>query len=286
MARTINIEDLGKYVRQKTFTSWLDKFSFWNILLIWVLVISTFGCIYFFLSNSNMYLLNTHTQQPVTMIADTIYFSFVTATTTGFGDIIPVGTFKLLAMFEVIGVLLLLAMVTSKLVSIKQDAILTELYDISFNGQLNRLRSSLLLFRQNLTRFINRIEDGTLRRREANEIFIYISSLEDIINEAINMFDRPSKNGFTKIIDPVNTELIVISVTNSFEKLNELLTMMNQRRVEWKRDVTLNLINRCVNHNEKLFNVISSKEYIKEKVLITLKLRNTQVIDTIKNLLA
>ncbi len=83
-------------------------------------------------------------------LPDSIYFSFVTATTTGFGDFLPQGWFKLIVIAEVICGLLLLALVTSKLVSIKQDILLKEIYDMSFYERINRLRSGLLLFRQNL----------------------------------------------------------------------------------------------------------------------------------------
>jgi len=69
------------------------------------------------------------------------------------------GFFKLISIFEVVFGLLLLAFVTSKLVSIKQDVILNEIYDISFNERLSMVRSSLLLFRQSLSRMMEKIEE-------------------------------------------------------------------------------------------------------------------------------
>ena len=287
MKETVNLKDMRKYIKRRGFSSWLDKFSFWNILLIWVIVIAVFGIIYYFFSNSQMYLLNVSTQQPINSLMDTVYFSFVTATTTGFGDILPVGIFKIMAMFEVIGVLLLLALVTSKLVSIKQDAILGELYDISINDRINRLRSFLLLFRQNLSRIMTKIEENTLRKREVSELYIYISALEDVLAQTLSMISRNGKtNGFTKSIDAVNTELIMNSIFSSFEKLNELICLLNESKIEWKRDVTLNLINKCLNEDDILVKNLESAHYLNEKILAELKARNLVIVESLKNSLA
>jgi len=111
----------------------IDRLKFKHIFLIWVSAIFFFGLIYHFSINSEAFLLYSKEGTHVSGIKDAIYFSFVTATTTGFGDIIPVGYFKTVAVIEVIFGLLLLAVVTSKLISIKQDAILSELYEFSLN---------------------------------------------------------------------------------------------------------------------------------------------------------
>ncbi|MFH1505590.1 MAG: potassium channel family protein [archaeon] len=283
MKEAINLNDMMKYVRKRGFSSWLDRFSFWHILFIWVIVIAGFGVIYYYFSSPTMHLLDTSTKLPVNSLLDTIYFSFVTATTTGFGDILPIGIFKLLAMFEVIGVLLLLALVTSKLVSIKQDAILGELYDISLNERINRLRSSLLLFRQNLSRIMVKIEENTIKKREISELYIYISSLEDVLAQTLGMIAKNGKKkGFTKSIDAVNTELIINSIFSSFEKLNELISLLNESKIDWKRDVTLNLINKCLNEQDLLMNNAESSHYLNEKIMTELKARNLVITSSLK----
>lgn len=266
MEKFINIKDLLGYLRRKRVMKWIDKFAFPSILLIWVSIIVLFGFIYSFFQNGQSYLYYVSQHGPINEIRDAIYFSFVTATTTGFGDIIPVGMFKWVAVFEVIFGLLLLATVTSKLVSIKQDIILNELYESSLSEKVNRLRSSLLLFRQNLHRLIDKIGEGIIKKREIENIYIYLSSFEDTMNEMINMIDRPDEH-LTKGIGPVNTGLIFNGVLSSFETLNELIVVMTKHKLEWKRDINLKFVEQCLITNDKLFEKLDfSKGLLKQTI--------------------
>jgi hypothetical protein len=193
------------FTRIKKFSklySIFDRLTFFHILLIWSIIIILFGLAYFFLNGGTSFI--TYTQEPgkTVSLIDSIYFSFITATSTGFGDIVPKGIFKIVSIFEVVFGLLLLAFVTSKLISIKQDYILNEIYEISFNERISRLRSSLLLFRQNLNKIIDRVEAGKIRMREINDLYIHISGLENILTEVTNIFSTTSR-AFTKVIDNV-----------------------------------------------------------------------------------
>ena len=216
--------DLNELFDQKKVSSLIDKLTFFKIFFIWTIVIFIFGFVYFIFSSIGSYLYFSRSGAPIDSVLDHIYFSFITATSTGYGDIIPIGFFKILAIVEVVFGLLLLAFVTSKLISIKQDIILNELYEISFNEKLSRLRSSLLLFRQNINRTIDKVESGTIRKREVQDIYVTLSSLEDILNEILFQMEKPEERGFTKVIDPLNTELIFTSITQSFEKFSELIS--------------------------------------------------------------
>ncbi len=158
------IDNFFNLANQKRFTTWLDKTNFFHIFFIWALIIVIFGICYFILRTDNTLLYYISEKENVTRLTDAIYFSFVTATSTGFGDIIPLGFFKLMAVLEVIFGLMLLAFVTSKLVSIKQDVILTEIYDLSFNEKINRIRASMLFFRQQISRLIAHIESDTIKK--------------------------------------------------------------------------------------------------------------------------
>ena len=259
-----------------------DKLTFLNIFIIWALIVITFGAVYYFLAGPNSFLLYNPNNTPVNSSLDSIYFSFITATTTGFGDIIPYGIFKVVAILEVVFGLLLLAFVTSKLVSIKQDAILSEIYEISFNEKISRLRSSLLLFRQNLNRIIDRIEEGSVRKREISDIYIHLASLDNVLNEALTFFGKVG-GSFTKVLDSLSTELIANSVMKSFEKLDELIITLNQVKMEWKRDVTIELVNRCIGLNENLFEKIKSMGALPEKSISDLTAQKSKIIESIKS---
>jgi potassium channel LctB len=275
----------GKKQKFISFDTLLDKFTFFHILILWCIILLGFGFIYYLFSGDHSFIRYSTTMRPVTGLLDNIYFSFITATSTGYGDLTPVGFFKVLAIVEVIFGLVLMAVVTSKLVSIKQDIIMTEIYDISFNERVNRIRSALLLFRQNLGRIITNIETNTIRNREVSDIFNYISSLEDTLHEIGKMVGKDHDNTFTKTLDPLNTELIFNSVTQSFEKLYELVSLMNNNGLEWKRAITLNLIKQCIATNDILFETLHKSSELSEKVYTDLYLHNKKALEPLRGCL-
>ena len=83
----------------KNIRIFLEKITFLNILLVWTGTITLFGVVYFYLSTSKSYLFSNLGKTTVHNLLDSIYFSFITATSTGFGDIVPIGEFKILAIF-------------------------------------------------------------------------------------------------------------------------------------------------------------------------------------------
>ena len=267
----------------KKVNTWFDKFGFFHILVMWISIVALFGVMYAVLSTDTSHLIYTKTNEPVNNIMQQIYFSFITATTTGFGDIVPVGYFKILSIFEVVFGFLLLAFVTSKLVSIKQDVILNEIYEISFRERINRLRSSLLVFRQNVNRLISNIENGSARKREVNDSYIYLASFEDTLGEISALLTPKNQNVFTKAIDPLNAELVFNSVLQSFEKIHELIMLMEQNKFEWRREVTVSIIHRLIASTDELFTAITANKGMSEKAISDLKSQRSKIFETIKH---
>ena len=175
--------------------------------------------------------------------------------------------------------MLLLAFVTSRLVSIKQDIILNEIYELSFTEKVNRLRSSLLMFRQNLNRVISKVEEKSIRKREVSDIYGYIAAFENSLSEILSLVDISSESYFKKILDSVDTELLFNGILHSFERLNELVTTLNEAKLEWKRDITLDLIKRCVSLNNDLFVKLNSSKNSPEKIITDLNIRKDSIID-------
>ncbi len=79
-----------------------------------------------------------------------IYFSAVTATSVGYGDIVPTGLARILAICEAIGGLILFGCVVSKFVSRRQEQLIGEIHHIAFEDRLGRVRTNLLLVRTEL----------------------------------------------------------------------------------------------------------------------------------------
>jgi potassium channel LctB len=76
-------------------------------------------------------------------LASALYFSFVTATSVGYGDVLPVGFARLIAIVEAVTTLLIFGAVIAKFVSHRQDQLVGEIHRITFDERLDRVQSNL-----------------------------------------------------------------------------------------------------------------------------------------------
>lgn len=74
-----------------------------------------------------------------------IYFSAVTATSVGYGDVVPVGIVRLFAMIEAALGLLIFGFVISKFLSRRQEEVMDEIHRIAFEDRLGRVQTNLHL---------------------------------------------------------------------------------------------------------------------------------------------
>jgi hypothetical protein len=72
-----------------------------------------------------------------------IYFAFVTATSVGYGDIVPIGGARVIAVSEAIAALLIFGAVVAKFVSHRQDVLVSEIHRITFEERLDRVQTNL-----------------------------------------------------------------------------------------------------------------------------------------------
>ena len=264
MKKYIKLNNLFSEIYRKRLTIWLDKITFPKILVTWVTIIIIFGAIYFLSISDSSHLINKD-GKPTLSIVDSIYFSFITATTTGFGDVIPVGYFRFIAIAEVVFGLLLLAVVTSKLVSIKQDVILNEIYELSFNEKISKLRATLILFKQNLDHLIIKAEDEKITRRDIIQLNnLYFSQLEGALHDITFMTGKTDQD-FVKKIDPVRIELLLNSINTSFAKISKLAEVFNEKEVQWDKTMAVLSLRSSIRLSDRIFNNVSySRQLTKE----------------------
>lgn len=131
--------------------SWLETiagFSLERLISVWFGMIVVFGLLYWaagvgmgmgLQAGSNA--VKADGQGFVTAI----YFSFVTALSIGYGDVVPLGWFRLAAIVEGACGLLIFGCVISKLVSRRQEELTEEIHRTTFEDRLDRVRTNLHL---------------------------------------------------------------------------------------------------------------------------------------------
>jgi hypothetical protein len=76
-------------------------------------------------------------------LGNALYFSFVTATSLGYGDIVPVGGARIIAVTEAVAELLIFGAVIAKFVSHHQDELVREIHRVTFDERLDRVQGNL-----------------------------------------------------------------------------------------------------------------------------------------------
>jgi hypothetical protein len=88
-----------------------------------------------------------------------LYFSFVTATSIGYGDIVPVGGARVIAVTEAITALLIFGAVVAKFVSHRQDELVSEIHRVTFEERLDRVQTNLHIVISELLSIATMCED-------------------------------------------------------------------------------------------------------------------------------
>ena len=131
--------------------SWLEVLANWpleRLIGLWLGMIIAFGVIYWFAGIGMGWGLqagNAVVNPDLSGFATAVYFSFVTALSIGYGDVIPLGALRILAVIEGIAGLLIFGCVISKLVSRRQEELMEEIQRTTFDDRLDRVRTNLHL---------------------------------------------------------------------------------------------------------------------------------------------
>jgi hypothetical protein len=242
------MSDKARYKHRERLVTFLDKISFSQTFLIWLCVIILFAGIYFALAwglNNSLIYRNEIIEPNGMGLLNSVYFSFITATTLGYGDIAPVGIIsKIFAATEVVIGLILWGLVISKLVGIKQERILEEVYDISYEEIIDRLRSGLYLFRSDANRVLEKLESGTLKLREIKDLWMVFSGLDTTLANIKNMvMPVRGEKYYYKKIDVFRLELLLNSIQLSLNKMLELIKNLKAHNLDWRNELLISSIN-------------------------------------------
>jgi hypothetical protein len=148
-----------------------------------------------------------------------VYFSAVTATSVGYGDIVPRGAARLLAIIESIAGLVIFGCLISKFVSRRQEELIGEIHRIAFEDRLGRIRTNLHLVRTEV--------QATSRLCEGHEIAppVAMARVESIATVFVgelhvvhDLLYRPQQTPDEPVL-----ESILASLTSVYREFSELL---------------------------------------------------------------
>ncbi|MBU3940434.1 MAG: potassium channel family protein [Nanoarchaeota archaeon] len=247
----------------------LERLTIKQIFLIWFLTSLIFALIYHLCVLFNLSSFNYH-QIPITGnlngFLNLIYFSFITFTSTGFGDIVPMGIAKGFAIIEIFLGLLIFGMIVYKLVSVKQDMILEEVYSLSLEEYVNRIRSNLYISRANLIRFSEKVKkQEKISEKDTIDFGLISMTLNTNITDVKRVLSK-NKTGHKSVKDPdeSTTVLLLTSTSYALDKLIETLKTLKQFKFI-DHDSERN-IKDIYNYLEETCDYLSQKKYKEDTI--------------------
>ncbi len=124
----------------------IQERSAFQLILIWIGTVLLCGVAYWLAALAGEHGL-VEAGRPVGVdlmgLASAIYFSFVTATSIGYGDIVPVGIGRAIAVAEAVMALLVFGAVVAKFVSHRQEELTSEIHRATFEERLDRVQTNL-----------------------------------------------------------------------------------------------------------------------------------------------
>lgn len=180
--------------REPIGTPWaksLDLLAGWSLeglIGFWLGMIFCFGLMYWLAAaglDSGLKAGNGAVQPDLPGFGTALYFSFVTALSIGYGDVIPVGVLRIPAVIEGIAGLLVFGCVISKLVSRHQEELTEEIHRTTFEDRLDRVRTNLHLVFSDLGAVQQlQAEQGALRgqmsRRLESTVRVFRGELQTV----------------------------------------------------------------------------------------------------------
>lgn len=195
------------------------------LLLLWVWMVVGFGLIYWVAGAWQGYGLRAgeaFVQVTWEGLVTALYFSFVTALSIGYGDVVPVGPVRVLAIVEGAAALLIFGIVISKLVSRRQEELTEEIHRITFEDRLGRIRMNLHLVLSELQGIAGMsAEAGARRERILSRVESATAVFAGELQTIHDLLYRPQQTPDEQVL-----ESILASLCAALRELSDLLAFL------------------------------------------------------------
>lgn len=168
---------------------------------------------------------------PFERLWESSYFSLVTATTLGYGDFLPQGASKAVAVAQAAVGVLIFGILIAKLVARRTDAIMSDVHRLTFESIFYHIRQGLFIVRKDFDTLIRDAEhhNGLSEHEWENLSATYLQA-QSLIEEISDFYN----NGNAYVIDRKREALLIDSVQRTLSRLLRLLASLDHRGVDWR----------------------------------------------------
>jgi len=159
------------------------------------------------------------------------YFSIMTATSVGYGDIVPQGISKLFATLEAIIGLSLFAVLISKPIAEQQQRTILKTHKLSLDEMLTTIREGFFIMRKDFDKVIEEAERGRLSEHRLENFVVALEQGQILMDNIPTFYETDmSISG----LDEKREMLLAEAVERTFDRLFRLLTLLDDRNLHWR----------------------------------------------------
>lgn len=203
----------------------IERRSTSRLFLVWLAIIFLSAFAYWVAAMAGIPSLVEHGNPvPGTLqgLAAAIYFSFVTATSVGYGDLLPVGLMRIVAITEAVTSLLIFGALIAKFVSRRQEQLVSEIHRVTFEERLDRVQINLHLVLSELQAVAEMCERRAapakrVASRLESAVLVFASELRTVHD----LLYQPRQQPAQSIL-----EAILMSLASSLDELRDVVSCL------------------------------------------------------------
>ena len=197
----------------------IDRLSTARLAAIWLALVVACGAVYWLIAltaGAGLMQAGAPVGASLRGLLTAIYFSFTTATSVGYGDVLPVGITRVLAVVEAVGGLLIFGLLIAKFVSYRQDILVREIHRVTFGERLDRVQTNLhLVVSELLAMAVLREERGARVERIGPRLetttLVFVNELRTVHELLYNPKEAPEESVLGTILANLASALNMLS---------------------------------------------------------------------------
>lgn len=216
----------------RRFVNRMLTLSYVQLAAVYFFAIMSCGVIYFFLSVFIPEHAPTIAKKTLMEeLYNAIYFSTITATSVGYGDIVPQGFSKLIAGMESFFALFIFGILVAKPISEREEAALYQVHKLTLENIFNTIREGFFIVRKDFDAIILAAKENRLTEQSMENLETALKHSHVLLEDIPTFYDTERR---LYIIDRRREHLLAESVERTFERMEMLLTVLDEVQSPWR----------------------------------------------------